>query len=227
VGGTSLGGAGGGRGKLDWSAADGKIVRVSGTVDDGVWRCEECGHDSKERGHARAHVARKHLPASLRPYGCPDCSKRFVNSAHLRDHRLVFHAGGGYGCSECGLVMTTKGNLRVHAATVHGGERRFGCAECGKRFGQSDNLRRHVRLVHEGSKPFVCSDCSKAFSQKSHMEKHRRVVHGGERAHVCSECSAAFGQRSTLRRHYRSVHLGIPQSQQRRSNRPTSSSSTG
>jgi Zinc finger, C2H2 type len=234
AGGGSGGGAGGGRRKLDWSAADGKIVRVSGTPKDGVWRCEECGQVSKRRGHARAHVARKHLPASLRPYGCPDCSRRFVNTIQLRDHRLGAHDGGGYGCSECGLVMTTKGSLHVHAATVHGGERRFGCAECGKRFGHSSVLRTHVRTVHEGSKPFVCSDCSKAFGQKSNMENHRRVVHGGERAHVCSECNAAFGRRGTLRRHYRSAHLGIPHSQQRSNTRPTpsslspsSSSSTG
>jgi KRAB domain-containing zinc finger protein len=203
-----------------------KIVRVSGTTHDGVWRCEECGHVSKTRTRARVHVAAKHLPASLRPHGCPDCSKRFVTTQQLQDHRLVAHDGGGYGCSECGLVVTRKSNLRVHAATVHGGERRFGCSECGKRFGTGRHMRTHVRTVHEGSKPFVCSDCAKAFGQKSSMEKHRRVVHGGERAHVCSECSAAFGQRDNLRRHYRSVHLGIPHRQQPRNNRPTPSSSS-
>jgi hypothetical protein len=94
VGGQSVGGAGGGRGKWDWSAADGKIVRVSGTTKDGVWRCEECGHVSKHRCAARKHVARTHLPASLRPHGCPDCSKRFVDTGQLRDHRLVAHVGG-------------------------------------------------------------------------------------------------------------------------------------
>jgi Zinc finger, C2H2 type len=225
VGGGAVGGAGGGRRLFDWSAADGKIVRVSGTVNDGVWRCGECGHVSKQRGNARRHVATTHLSASLRPHGCPDCSKRFVDPRHLRDHRLVAHAGGGYGCSECGLVLTETGSLRVHAATVHGGERRFGCAECGKRFGASGSLRTHMRTVHEGSKPFVCSDCSKAFGQKGHMETHRLTVHMGALPHVCSECNAAFGQRSNLRRHYRSVHLGIPQSQQRRS-RPAASSSS-
>jgi Zinc finger, C2H2 type len=125
-------------------------------------------------------VAAKHLPASLRPHGCPDCSKRFVNTQQLRDHRLVAHDGGGYVCLECGLVLTDRGGLRKHAATVHGGERRFGCAECGKRFGQSQNLRKHVRTVHEGSKPFVCSDCSKALPRLSFLVERspRKIVLG-------------------------------------------------
>jgi uncharacterized Zn finger protein len=114
-----------------WSAADGKIVCVSGTTQDGVWRCEECGHVCKTRTAARVHVAAKHLPASLRPHGCPDCSRRFVNTVQLRDHRLVAHDGGGYGCLECGLVMTAKGSLRVHAAMGTAGSAVSGAPSAG------------------------------------------------------------------------------------------------
>jgi hypothetical protein len=68
VGGGAVGGAGGGREELMSIAAERKIAHVSETMEEGVWQCEEFGHDSKQRNNARVQVATKTLP----PHGSPD-----------------------------------------------------------------------------------------------------------------------------------------------------------
>ncbi|KAG8228640.1 hypothetical protein J437_LFUL008291 [Ladona fulva] len=83
-----------------------------------------------------------------RPYGCPECGKRFRQQSHLTQH------------------------LRIHA-----NEKPYACGYCERSFRQRAILNQHLR-IHSGEKPYACPDCGKRFRQKAILNQHVRTHQG-------------------------------------------------
>ncbi|XP_031675567.1 gastrula zinc finger protein XlCGF16.1-like, partial [Oncorhynchus kisutch] len=82
-----------------------------------------------------------------RPYGCPNCHKKFVHESDLRQHVVIHTRKRVFACTLCEKSFVSPSKLQVHQ-NVHTGEKPFSCAQCGRRFSQSSNLNRHQKLHH-------------------------------------------------------------------------------
>ncbi|XP_055772927.1 zinc finger and BTB domain-containing protein 5-like isoform X1 [Salvelinus fontinalis] len=82
-----------------------------------------------------------------RPYGCPNCHKKFLHESDLRHHMIIHTRKRAFACTLCEKSFVSPSKLQVHQ-NVHTGEKPFSCAQCGRRFSHSSNLNRHQKLHH-------------------------------------------------------------------------------
>uniref|UniRef100_A0A8D0CTH9 C2H2-type domain-containing protein n=1 Tax=Sander lucioperca TaxID=283035 RepID=A0A8D0CTH9_SANLU len=139
-----------------------------------------------------------------KPFGCPECGKRFLNLCNLKNHTKYHTGERAFFCSVCGLKCLYRSHLKIHMRT-HTGEKPFPCPVCGKKFGRKTHLKTHT-MTHTGEKPFSCSFCNTSFTQSGDLQKHMRV-HTGEKPFSCSVCNTSFTQSENLRSHMR-THTG-------------------
>ena len=82
---TELGRKGHGRPKIV-TELDQYIVRISGTRDQGEFKCNLCGKISTRRSSSRMHVVSKHFPGHYE-HNCDRCNKKFDTYHKLKNHR--------------------------------------------------------------------------------------------------------------------------------------------
>ncbi|XP_031670956.1 zinc finger protein 629-like isoform X3 [Oncorhynchus kisutch] len=118
---------------------------------------QQPAHTSLPVGHFRpsattsshsSNLANHIRPGTIeRPYGCPNCHKKFVHESDLRQHVVIHTRKRVFACTLCEKSFVSPSKLQVHQ-NVHTGEKPFSCAQCGRRFSQSSNLNRHQKLHH-------------------------------------------------------------------------------
>lgn len=96
-----------------------------------------------------SNAARISKAKGARPYGCPQCVKRFRRGSDRNRHMRMVHA-----------------KIRP-----------FECTQCGSHFGRKSFLEAHISTVHEKQRPFRC-DCGAAFGQRSSLTRHSKKIHG-------------------------------------------------
>ncbi|XP_059928143.1 zinc finger protein 252-like isoform X1 [Gadus macrocephalus] len=175
-----------------------RILSVAKSLERGEWRVhleELPGHRGGRKGRARVLFG-KGVPDNTKmtmpthngekPYGCDQCMKRFVRSAHLRIHMKIHTGEKPYRCDQCMKPFTWIGNMKRHMMT-HSGERPYGCDQCMKSFSRNSHLKIHMR-THSGERPFRCDQCTESFIRKSnlktHMMTHSRDPLLGEALHL-------------------------------------------
>uniref|UniRef100_A0A8C7K0P3 C2H2-type domain-containing protein n=1 Tax=Oncorhynchus kisutch TaxID=8019 RepID=A0A8C7K0P3_ONCKI len=115
---------------------------------------QQPAHTSLPVGHFRpsattsshsSNLANHIRPGTIeRPYGCPNCHKKFVHESDLRQHVVIHTRKRVFACTLCEKSFVSPSKLQVHQ-NVHTGEKPFSCAQCGRRFSQSSNLNRHQK----------------------------------------------------------------------------------
>nr|XP_008525412.1 PREDICTED: flt3-interacting zinc finger protein 1 [Equus przewalskii] len=128
--------------------------------------------------------------ASLPPFACGACARRFDHGRELAAHWAAHTDVKPFKCPRCERDFN----------------KIFGCSECEKLFRSPRDLERHV-LVHTGEKPFPCLECGKFFRHECYLKRHR-LLHGTERPFPCHICGKGFITLSNLSRHLK-LHRGM------------------
>ncbi|XP_028170002.1 gastrula zinc finger protein xFG20-1-like isoform X1 [Ostrinia furnacalis] len=173
-----------------------KHLNEDHTLDDAVYRCEECGRrffwSSGLRAHVRAHC-RQAATAGAGPAG--------RGAGRARAPLVCAWAG-------CGRVFRQPCRLREHAR-AHTGDRPYPCdyPNCGWSFRSASKLMRHARR-HTGERKHACTACDQAFLRREHLRDHVARYHALRRAHPCHHpgCEQTFNNMSTLYLHMKKVH---------------------
>ena len=87
---------------------------------------------------------RLHEGSHTKPFGCPDCEKRFGRNWLMESHRRT-----------------------------HTGERPFACPECARRFADRSNMRAHMRRHHQ-ERWWWCCCCCKAYDAYTEDDEDNR-----------------------------------------------------
>ena len=94
--------------------------------------CAECSMTFKFQRTLKSHQERAHNLKTVgsvptdeskvdeeRKYPCPDCDKKFKNSGHLSDHKIVVHDHGYFNCLKCDFKARSRFRLRTHRVSNH------------------------------------------------------------------------------------------------------------
>ena len=145
------------------------------TTDCGVmWRCADCGHQTKFRTSLFEHCESKHTVSS--GYLCQYCQKYCRTRNALRSHVNRQHSlkytlkpwfsavvemkmwkettadrGLIWRCADCDYTAKLKRGMFEHVESKHVGSQGYTCLYCGKHCPSKNALRSHVSRNHPKS----------------------------------------------------------------------------
>ena len=179
-----------------------------------VYVCSICQAILKTKKNLRDHLKR-HNNKEDRPFGCQNCSKRFVTKTELARHERIHSNDRPCECDVCGKRFRQPGHLLTHKRT-HTGEKPYSCFQCDARFTTSSLLKSHL-VVHSDERKFQCNICKQSFKAVKDLRRHRAVHSGivgnkkentqseanqdGKRTHICHYCGKAFLHLTNLQAH--------------------------
>uniref|UniRef100_A0A182IQ62 Uncharacterized protein n=1 Tax=Anopheles atroparvus TaxID=41427 RepID=A0A182IQ62_ANOAO len=138
-------------------------------------------------------------------YGCPKCTKVFVNKGNLLNHIETHSNEKNYACDICSKSFKYNVQLRLHMR-IHTGERPHKCEICNRGFSQLSNLRSH-RKTHSKVKPYKCHLCLKSFTVLDNLTAHSAKCLKDK--FRCSLCSKSFAKEGNLLSHLQSHSEGV------------------
>ncbi|XP_035848897.1 zinc finger protein Xfin-like [Sander lucioperca] len=109
-----------------------------------------------------------------KPFGCPECGKRFLNLCNLKNHTKYHTGERAFFCSVCGLKCLYRSHLKIHMRT-HTGEKPFPCPVCGKKYAHKASMQSHMAAVHTVEKRYSCSICDQGFAWYTELKYHQCV----------------------------------------------------
>ncbi|XP_028453916.1 zinc finger protein 91-like [Perca flavescens] len=109
-----------------------------------------------------------------KPFGCPECGKRFLNLCNLKNHTKYHTGERAFFCSVCGLKCLYRSHLKIHMRT-HTGEKPFPCPVCGKKYAHKASMQSHMAAVHTVEKRYSCSICGHGFAWYTELKYHQCV----------------------------------------------------
>ncbi|CAL8068284.1 unnamed protein product [Orchesella dallaii] len=112
--------------------------------------CEKCGSLVK---NLAGHMRQSHPKKEDFRFVCLECEEKFINSARLRQHKLLKHGEGKkVKCERCEQLFKTRRELTVHVNSKHLKIMPYKCELCGVAFIWKTSWTRHIQGVHEGRK---------------------------------------------------------------------------
>ncbi|XP_037134628.1 histone-lysine N-methyltransferase PRDM9-like isoform X2 [Syngnathus acus] len=187
--------------------------------------CAICGSTFGRSVFLRRHERTVHRSVPQRR--CEHCSKVFVESAGLEQHRRAdncrkYHCTTElFSCAHCQFSFTAKSFLAKHVRRHHPAEYRadssayqpeeeqdvkvFMCSRCKKDYSNAKAFKSHS-CFQQVKVLYFCADCGKGFGNRYTLKQHR-LTHTGEKPHGCPHCAKAFANSSQLTVHLR-THTG-------------------
>ncbi|XP_065334363.1 zinc finger protein 845-like [Cloeon dipterum] len=194
-----------------------------------VNKCKYCGFRAKQKINLEKHIARKHLPKTIK---CSKCDKLFSTMKLLKMHDQRDHSFKI--CSVCDEEVTSRnislhlkkqncrrcknkfdclGLIQKHRESCKGIQ--FKCEKCAKTFQMSHRLNYHVRRMHRNNSwrglqhqnlGYKCSTCKMFFKNATTLKKHLKYVHSAANLKQCAHCPKSFTLLSTLKYHLAKKH---------------------
>lgn len=116
--------------------------------------CEECGEVFFIRSSLLGHRKVRHAQ-NAKTHVCTTCSKKFISSSFLKQHREQVHLHKHqFFCEYCGRNYKSKSSLTYHLK-AHTGERPYKCEECGMGFCRPSTLKTHIEGAHNRPYPYI------------------------------------------------------------------------
>lgn len=88
--------------------------------------------------------------ARRQSFVCDICSKTFVDSTRLKEHKWIHRDYRPHKCAECGHGFRHKSHLNAHMVKQHGQKKKFACQVCDKTFIYAYQLRTHMDRHERG-----------------------------------------------------------------------------
>lgn len=168
---------------------------------------EDCGLQFKRKDQLDSH---EYTHNQIRKFPCTegDCTKSYVNNAHLQRHKRTAHTKNPSKqllyCTgtDCAAYFDSTAKLKSHLLKVHGGvQREYICEHCDVKFVRKSKLRLHM-FTHTGNYRYRCDACDKGFFQMGHLTRHQKT-HAQRK---CDKCEEIFTKWSLLMAHKRTAH---------------------
>ncbi|XP_032801737.2 zinc finger protein 142 isoform X2 [Petromyzon marinus] len=177
--------------------------------------CSTCEFSTKRRYRLTAHAAAVHgVPGGgppLRPHGCDQCSRVFLEATKLRSHqRRVHDRRPTHFCIRCDYAGYGTHDVARHVEKCHspvaagkGSSDGFPCKSCSATFSSASALRQHLLRKHrqeplgkDGTPPPPAAEILCASPGDPDPATHVQ----------CTACGQEFSQHADLREHRRVQH---------------------
>ncbi|KAK4296992.1 hypothetical protein Pmani_030559 [Petrolisthes manimaculis] len=137
-------------------------------------QCTFCSYATYRKDHLKIHI-RTHT--GERPYGCPHCPSRFIQTNALRKHLLTHsrEKTALHRCILCPFSTSRKDTLILHMCS-HAEEKSFPCKYCNVQFADIGALQVHIR-THAQEKLHQCSICPLTFKYQKALKAHMLTHH--------------------------------------------------
>lgn len=166
--------------------------------DETGFKCYYCFEHFESEIDFKDHI--KQHKDIVKRYKCEECSRCFVTSFLLNEHKRIHSGARPFECKECDKTFYRNGTLREHMRTH---SKAFKCSHCDSAFGDNSRLKRHLRIKHEipdEDGPFICEECDKEFPTEYQFKLHNKIH---TKAYKCDICNKMFRTPSLLKEHLR------------------------
>ncbi|XP_037942855.1 uncharacterized protein LOC119675720 [Teleopsis dalmanni] len=156
-----------------------------------IYKCDICQKTYHRRKHILLHQISQHRDCSTLPHVCTHCSRQFVCSAILDQHknRDCMNTNKKFRCENCAESFIWEANLKLHFQARHvkvedeetktNEGKRLQCDQCQKVFVWPKDLTRHKRVHMPDDEKYDCPYCDRKFNRKDNMHSHLKV-HGSK-----------------------------------------------
>lgn len=158
----------------------------------------DCGLQFKRKDQLDSH---EYSHSSIKKFQCSeaDCTKSYVNNAHLQRHiRKTHQKATSHQLHYCRLDECTH---PISEEVYVRKQREYECAYCSMKFTRKFKLRLHI-FTHTGNYEYKCQKCDKGFVRMSQLKQHEKIH--DERK--CDQCDQVFTKWSLLMVHKRNDH---------------------
>ncbi|KAJ8970074.1 hypothetical protein NQ317_008247 [Molorchus minor] len=162
-----------------------------------MFRCEECGHETKRKADLRFHMIIHKDPAEVKQFKCPHCPYTSKRNGDLKQHLMV-HSTYLY---KCDLIHKDKSDVPLHR-----------CSKCPYETKIKVMLKRHLQIHRSTAELelFKCNWCQFQTRYKQCLREHL-ITHKDPneiQLFECYTCGYKGKRKKDLKDHLR-IHLAV------------------
>lgn len=171
------------------------------------FKCYECASEYKRWRECTHHMWKEHK-IDIDLLKCPVCDYKSMTSVFIYRHMQIHGSSKGYVCSYCSKKFMQSAQLKnhvlIHTKDKNSNQSRWysqkTCEICGHLFCNSRTLSKHIKAVHNKIKPFICNVCGYKSARKSTWQIHMNQ-HTGDKPYECKVCDFRARDPACMARH--------------------------